>query len=81
MDITEMNQGEPTETYHEIDERFITIHTNHFTDFTRTLCKYSYCPNVAMIFLFGSLDTAEGQTDAKVQPFLCSFLYVIEDFK
>ena len=80
-DILKGNKDGPHETYYKIDECFITIHTTHFTDYTCTLCNYLYCSNLAMIFLFGSLSTSGESTDVKVQPFLCSFLYVIEDFK
>ena len=69
------------EDCYEIDEKFITVHTSHFTDFTCTMCNASFCANLAMVFLFGSLRSSEERSLVKIQPFLCSFLYVIEDYK
>ena len=81
IDIKKGDKDEVDETYYEVDDKFITVHTTHFTDFTCTICKDSFCSNMAMIFLFGSLSTLGEKTLAKVQAFLCSFLYVIEDYK
>ena len=69
-------------TCYQIDKRFITITTTHFTDFTCTLCENSCCPNLAMLFLFGSIKhNVQRKTQLEIQPFLCSFLYIITDYR
>ena len=70
------------DSFYVIDKHFITITTTHFTDFTCTQCKNSCCPNLAMLFLFGSIKhSAQRKSLLEVQPFLCSFLYGIKDYK
>ena len=81
IEIKRGRQAEKEKTSYDIGEHFITIHTTHFTDFTCTICKDTFCSDLAMVFLFGSLRPLEDSTVVKVQPFLCSFLYVIEDYK
>ena len=81
VEIKERSQAGKTDTSYEIDEHFIIIHTTHFTDFTCTMCNGTFCSDLAMVFLFGSLCPLEDITVVKVQPFLCSFLYVIEDYQ
>ena len=70
------------EAFFTVDSDFITIFTYHFCHFICTVCKKS-CPAAAKVFLCGSLITSEKDltTDVEIKPFLCSFLYLIKDFK
>ena len=70
------------ESYFKIDRHFITVYTYHFCHFTCTMCKKS-CPAAARVFLGGSLSSSssDNRTDVEIKAFLCSFLYLIPDFK
>ena len=89
-DIEKYKENGDQETYYKMDEEFIIIYTTHFTNFTCTTCKNFCCSNLAKVFLFGSIDTTErygnideryDETLVKIQSFLCSCLYNIQDFR
>ena len=79
-DIEPFDRIKRQDRWYEIDQHYITIHTTHFTNFICNLCKNVCCPNLATVFLFGSVTPSEEKTIVKLQPFVCSFLYVIEDY-
>ena len=80
-DIEKYKEKGNQETYYKIDEEFITIYTTHFTNYCVS-CKRSFCSNLASCLLFGSVRVNyKAETLAMVQPFFCSLLYNIQDYR
>ena len=71
------------QTYFDTDEKYVTIFTPHFCQFTCCLdCKHEWCKDRAMVFLYGSIRPADNaRTLVHIRPFICSFLYKIEEYK
>ena len=83
INIPKYNRKGNQQTYFDTDEKYITIFTPHFCQFTCCLdCKHEWCKDRAMVFLYGSIRPAENdRTLVHIRPFMCSFLYKIEDYK
>ena len=67
---------------YEVDDKFITIHADHFSNFICTSCS-KVCDALIVAFLFGYLvPVPKGRrTAVKVKSYLCSSLYKIKDFQ
>ena len=66
--------------FYEVDERYITIYTHHFTEFICTVCN-KVCEQKARLLIFGSLNRVNDSTKVTVRPFMCSSLYSIDIFR
>ena len=67
--------------YYTVDERHITLYTNHFCDIVCTSAKKVYNSSL-LILPFGSLEQdLEGQTHAKVKVFLCNLLFNLTEYR
>ena len=80
-DIEKYKENGDQEIYYKMDKEFITILTTHFTNYTCTAYKKSFCSSLASCLVFGSIEPySEEENLAEVQPFFCSFLYNIQDY-
>ena len=79
-EIQKYQEDGKQEVYYDIDERFITIHTTHFTDFTCSIRRNPDWPNLVLVFLFGSVTKSEGESYVTLRLFLCSLLHLIRDY-
>ena len=82
--LKEVQRGKPQSMdtpYYTADTKYITLYTNHFCDMVCTSTKKT-CDSLA-ILPFGYLYplTDEKQTRAKVNVFLCSYLYNDQDVR
>ena len=66
--------------FYEVDERYITIYTHHFTEFICTVCN-KVCKQRARLLIFGSLRHLNNSTKVAVRPLMCSYLYSIDIFR
>ena len=66
----------------EVDNKYITIHTDGFSQFICT-CGKTVCTASVLVFVMGSMNpgTEVKGSSIKLKNFLCSFLYNIEDYK
>ena len=81
-DIEKYKENGDQEIYYKMDKEFITILTTHFTNYTCTACKKSFCSSLASCLVFGSIEPySEEENLAVVQPFFCSLLYNVQDYK
>ena len=76
------NDRQGNSTYFKVKSKLVVIYTTSFSIFTCSICKRE-CPASARIFLLGNLSLSqEGQkTIVKVKPYVCSSLYIIEDYR
>ena len=83
--LREVQKGCPDDVripYYTADEKYITLHTNHFCDVICTTEKHN-CNTSLVILPFGRLnwDEDEGETYATVRVFLCSRLFNMPDYR
>ena len=80
--VPHKDEGRQDDIWYEVNPRFVTIYTKHFSHFTCSSCDYT-CGAAAMIFLYGKLSISPRPpvTRVKVKIFICSELYVIKDYK
>ena len=67
---------------YEVQERFIIIYTDHFSQFVCSACGKP-CNSYIMAFPFGTLiqEDEDEVTEVTVKVYLCCSLYNIEDFR
>ena len=80
--IENKEQAEGSSAWFEVDERFVTIYTDHFSRFTCTSCNRC-CHASIMSFLYGYLvpRPRDMRTILQIKFFLCSSLYSLKDFQ
>ena len=66
----------------EVDNKYITIHTDGFSQFICTSCK-TVCAASVMMFVMGNPEPCveERETIIQLKNFLCSFLYKIKEYR
>ena len=79
-EILHFPQSTGDAAFYEVDERYVTIYTHHFTEFICTVCKKS-CEQRARMFIFGSLKQMNNSTHVTIRPYMCSSLYSTEIFR
>ena len=81
-EIPTRNERQDSGAYYEIKSRFITVYTDHFSEFICTICK-NVCTASVTVFLIGKLvPLGENEkTMVEIKPYLCSSLYKIEDYR
>lgn len=70
------------DTWFEVDDKFIKIHTSHFSQFICTSCKES-CSASVMAFVLARLRHIREvmETSVEIKTYLCSSLYKIRDYR
>ena len=81
-EIPTKSERQENGVYYEIKSRFITVYTDHFSQFICTICK-KVCTASATVFLIGKLipSREDQETVVKLKPYFCCSLYRIEDYK
>ena len=80
IEVARYHKNIKQDMFYMVDKNFINIHTPHFTKFCPS-CGQQYCCETAMVFLFGNIQPSNLLSTVTFQPFLCSFLYNIEDYR
>ena len=81
IDVEQHNTNKNQDTYYVMDEKFITIYTQHFCQFTCSQCQHEGCKNSAKVILYGSIRTGGSRTFVNIETFFCSFLFKIMDYE
>ena len=82
QDVPHKDKDHQGDIWFNINDRFVTIYTKHFSHFTCSVCNYN-CSAITRVFLYANLNVSgiETATRVKVKVFLCSELYKIKDYK
>ena len=89
--VVEVPKGNAGPLYYDIDDRFIELHTTHFTKVICTICQTPYhCRERINSLWFARFDTAEQEQDlnvaklshnVEIRPYFGGILYNIIDFR
>ena len=68
--------------YFDINDRFIELHTTHFTEVVCTICQTPYhCRGRISNFWFASFDTDEQNAHVEIRPYFGGILHSTVDFR
>ena len=69
--------------YYEVDEHYVIVHTDHFSDHVCSVCYpyYPSCYSDITAYPCGNLFSSVNDTRVIIELFLCCGLYNIENFK
>ena len=81
-EVPRRNGDDEEDVGFEVDNRYITIHTDGFSQFICT-CGRTVCTAAVMVFIMGNPAPCvdDDETTIHLKNFLCSPLYKIEDYK
>ena len=77
--VVEVPKGNAGALYYDIDDRFIELHTTHFTQVICTICQTPYhCRERINSLWFANFSTSH---NVEIRPYFGSILYKIVDFR
>ena len=77
--VVEVPKGNAGALYYDIDDRFIELHTTHFTQVICTICQTPYhCRERINSLWFANFDTSN---NIEIRPYFGGILYKIIDFR
>ena len=77
--VVEVPKGNAGALYYDIDDRFIELHTTHFTQVICTICQTPYhCRERINSLWFANFDTSH---NVEIRPYFGGILYRIVDFR
>ena len=89
--VVEVPKGNAGALYYDIDDRFIELHTTHFTKVICTICQTSYhCRGRINSFWFAKFDTQKQKTrmfqkrflhEVEIRPYFGGVIHKIVDFR
>ena len=85
--VVEVPKGNAGAFYYDIDDRFIELHTTHFTKVVCTICQTPYhCLEMINNLWFAKFDTEENEGssffhDVEIRPYFGGLQHAIVDFR
>ena len=84
--VVEVPKGNTGALYYDIDDRFIELHTKHFTKVICTICQTPYhCLSRINSMWYAKFETpqeaATCQHDVEIRPYFCGVIHAIMDFR
>ena len=87
LPVIEVPKSNAGALYYDIDDRFIELHTTHFTTVICTICQTPYhCLNTAVNYWFARFDTHNQKVgsflhDVEIRPYFGGVLHTTGDFR
>ena len=85
--VVEVPKGNAGSLFYNINEKFIELHTTHFTQVICTICQTPYhCLNTAVNYWFARFDSHHQKAagllhDVEIRPYFGGVLHAIVDFR